>query len=136
MTRPACADAQVDLGLYCICVQRALLGIAFSIIMIILLNTCMLGNFQLFCLLQTFFQNKPLKNLSGTLSECQTVWIQIRPDVMSDLIWVQIVCKDYQQTTTFAAGSQRVHVCSIFLWEIFVTMAIEQIICSQLFVLF
>ena len=116
MTRPACADAQVDLGLYCICAQSALLGIAFSIIMIILLTICMLGNFQLFCLLQPFFQNKLFqKNLSGTLSECQTVWIQIRPDVMSDLLWVQIVCKDYQQTTTFAAGSQRVHVCSMIL---------------------
>ena len=29
--------------------------------------------------------------------ECQIVWIQIRPDVMSCLIWVQTVCKNYQQ---------------------------------------
>ena len=35
--------------------------------------------------------------LSGTLSECQTVWIQIRPDRMLGLIWVQTVCIDQQQ---------------------------------------
>ena len=32
-------------------------------------------------------------------SECQTVWIQIRPDIMSGLIWVQTICKGYQQMT-------------------------------------
>ena len=32
-------------------------------------------------------------------SECQTVWIQIRPDIMSGLIWVQTICKGYQQST-------------------------------------
>ena len=26
-------------------------------------------------------------------------WIQIRPDVLSGLIWIQTVCKGYQQTT-------------------------------------
>ena len=30
---------------------------------------------------------------------CQTVWIQIRPDILSGLIWVQTVCKGYQQMT-------------------------------------
>ena len=33
------------------------------------------------------------------LSECQTVWIQIRPDILSGLIWVQTVHKGYRQTT-------------------------------------
>ena len=47
------------------------------------------------CLLLLFF----LKNLSGISVECQAVWIQIMPDVLSSLIWVQIVCKGYQQTT-------------------------------------
>ena len=32
-------------------------------------------------------------------SGCQTVWIQIRPDILSGLIWVQTVCKGYQQST-------------------------------------
>ena len=46
------------------------------------------------------FQNQHIwKGLSGTPSECQKVWIQIKPDILSDLIWVQTVCKNYQQTT-------------------------------------
>ena len=28
-----------------------------------------------------------LENTSGILSECQTVWIQIKPDVLSGLFW-------------------------------------------------
>ena len=40
-----------------------------------------------------FFQ----KDLSGIPSKCQTVWIQIRPDILSSLIWIQTVCKGYQQ---------------------------------------
>ena len=31
--------------------------------------------------------------------ECQTVRIQIRPNFLSGLIWVQTVCKWYQQAT-------------------------------------
>ena len=47
-----------------------------------------------------FFQNKLFRKiLSGIPSECQTVWIQIRPNILSGLIWVQTVCKDYQQMT-------------------------------------
>ena len=40
-----------------------------------------------------FFENFSQK------SQCQTFWIQIRPKVLSDLIWVQTVCKGYEQTT-------------------------------------
>ena len=61
------------------------------------LTLCMLGNFSCFsCHLQ--------KILSGTISECQTVWTQIRTDI---LIWLQIVCKGYQQTTKVAASKER-----------------------------
>ena len=35
---------------------------------------------------------------SSMLSECQTAWNQIRPDLLSGLIWVQTVCKDNQRT--------------------------------------
>ena len=35
---------------------------------------------------------------SGIPSECQTVRIQIRPDILSGLICIQTVCKGYQQT--------------------------------------
>ena len=40
-----------------------------------------------------------LKIISGIPSECQTDWIQIRLDMLLGLIWVQSVCKGYQQTT-------------------------------------
>ena len=41
----------------------------------------------------------------GCLSSgCQTVWIQIRPRVVWGLIWVQIVYKDYQQTSLVCKG--------------------------------
>ena len=41
----------------------------------------------------------------GCLSSgCQTVWIQIRPRVVWSLIWVQIVYKDYQQTSLVCKG--------------------------------
>ena len=56
--------------------------------------------FQLFCRLLNFFQNQNFRKiLSGKPSECQTVLILIRPDLMSGLIWVKTVCKGYQQTT-------------------------------------
>ena len=52
-----------------------------------------------------FFQNEPFqKILLGTLFKCQTVWIQIRTDTLSVLIWVQTVCKGYQQTSKVAAS--------------------------------
>ena len=37
--------------------------------------------------------------LSAILLECQTVWIQTRPDISSGLVWVQTDCKGYQQMT-------------------------------------
>ena len=33
------------------------------------------------------------------MSQCQTVWIQTRPDILSGLIWIQTVRKGYQQRT-------------------------------------
>ena len=64
------------------------------------LTLCPLGNF--FCLFVVcwfFSRSTFMKNSFKNHSECQTVWIQIRPDVASGLIWVQTVCKSYQQTT-------------------------------------
>ena len=40
------------------------------------------------------------KNISGTL-ECQKVWIQIKTDVPSVLIWVQTICKDLSADGSF-----------------------------------
>ena len=47
-----------------------------------------------------FFKIKNFLNikLSGTLPECQMIWIQIRADILLVLIWVQTVCKDYQSS--------------------------------------
>ena len=55
-----------------------------------------------------FFQNQLFQKIISTFQkiiselppECQTVWIQIRPDALkaSDLFSVQTVCKGYQQT--------------------------------------
>ena len=39
-------------------------------------------------------------------SECQTVWIQIRTDSLSGLIWVQTVCIGFQQTTVVPASKE------------------------------
>ena len=50
-------------------------------------------------LLIFFFKIDFRKIISGIPSECQRVWIQIRPDKTSGLIWVQTVSKSYQQTT-------------------------------------
>ena len=56
--------------------------------------------FRVLCCLLIFFKINFLeKFLSGIPSECQTVWIQIRPHDLSGLIWIQAVCKGYQQTT-------------------------------------
>ena len=42
----------------------------------------------------TFFQNC-LKSSRNTISESQTVWVQIRTNKVLVLIWVQTVCKGY-----------------------------------------
>ena len=48
------------------------------------------------------------KNLSGTLPECQTVWIQIRTDILLVLIWIQNVCLGYQQAPKVNTSKERV----------------------------
>ena len=55
---------------------------------------------MLFCRLLIFSKSTfSKKNCSGISSECLTVWIQIRPDNLLGLVWLQTVCKGYQQTT-------------------------------------
>ena len=50
------------------------------------------------------FTNKP----PGPLSECQTVWIQIKTDILWSSSGFKLFAKDYWQTTQFPAGMQRV----------------------------
>ena len=65
--------------------------------------------FMLFCRMLIFSKSIFKKTLSGIPSACQTVWIQIRTDIMLVLIWVQTVCKGYLQTTKVAASKKRVN---------------------------
>ena len=75
----------------------------------------MLDNFSCIkCRLLTFFNINIFKKFSSrTLSECQTVWIQIRTDILSVLIWIQNVSKGYQQTTIVTTSKKRVNKNSI-----------------------
>ena len=55
------------------------------------------------------------KNLSGTLTECQTGWIQIRAYILSVLFWVLTLCKGYQQKTFRLPLSRKVFTRSIII---------------------
>ena len=73
----------------------------------------MLGN----CRLLTFFKIDFFqKILSGTLSECQTVWTHIRIDILSVLIWVQTVCKGYQQMTKLPLAGKELRYISHIMY--------------------
>ena len=75
---------------------------------LVYLTPCMLGNFACFFVVCGFFFkiNFFKINLAGIPSECQTVWIKIRPDILSRLIWIQTVCKGYQQMTKVATSGE------------------------------
>ena len=66
---------------------------------------CMLYNFSCFVCL---FSNSLDPDQDRHYVCPKTVWIQIRTDIMSVLIWVKTVCKCYQQTTKDAGGKERV----------------------------
>ena len=51
----------------------------------------------LFCCLLIFFKINFFEKFFQEYDQNQTVWILIRPDVLSGRIWVQPVCKGYQQ---------------------------------------
>ena len=57
-----------------------------------------------------FFFKITFRNLSGTLSECQMIRIQIRTDVLTVLNWAQTICKGYKQTAKVAISRQNVNV--------------------------
>ena len=59
---------------------------------------CLLGNFQ-----NEFFR----KDLSGIASECQTVWEQIRPEVLSGLIGSKLFVK-------VIVGKELIYTCLMF----------------------
>ena len=71
--------------------------------------------FQAFCRLLTFFQNYySQKTLLRNTIRVPNGWDpdqDIRANVLSVLIWVQIACKCYQQTTKVATSLKRVNHC-------------------------
>ena len=73
------------------------------------LTLCMLGNSLCFCChMLTFFKVNFFKKIfQEHLPECQTISIQIRTDILSILILVQIVYKSYQQMTEVNACEAR-----------------------------
>ena len=67
---------------------------------ILKLTLHMLVNFACFFVICWFFSKLAFsKHFFRVYHLSQTVWIQIRPDIPSCLIWVQAVCSDYQKTT-------------------------------------
>ena len=84
-----------------------------------------------------FFQkiNFSKKFFQEHYQECQTVWIQIRIDVLSVLICVLTVCKGYQETTNFVTSRQRVehfmYSYPVGLQAIFLAWAIIDIASSE-----
>ena len=48
-----------------------------------LLPICLLGNFSEFLSSAFFFKINFLQNSFSNTVECQTIWIQIRPDILS-----------------------------------------------------
>ena len=70
----------------------------------------MLGNFACFFGICGFsFKMNFFKKIFQEYHQCQTIWIQIRPDVLSGLIRVQTVCKGYQQTTKVPTSWEKVN---------------------------
>ena len=68
-------------------------------------NSLHAGKFFMIFFLFRYFQHDFFQNIiSGMPSECQLVLMQIRPDILLGLIWVQTVCKDHQETTKMLLG--------------------------------
>ena len=77
---------------------------------VLYLSICMLGNCSCFFFRPlTFFKIKFLKiNHPGPPSECQTVWIQIKTDILWSSSGLKLFAKCYCQTTKLSTGMQRV----------------------------
>ena len=70
--------------------------------------------FLLFCRLLIIFNQFFWQIHPAIPSECQTVWIQIRPDILTGLIWVKTVCKSYQRMTS---GGNELNGDSAKMWK-------------------
>ena len=93
------------------------------------LRLCPLWNFSCSFVVCWFFQNQLFwKILSRISSECQTDWIQIRPDVVSDLIWVQSVCKGYEKMKLVY---KELMCCSVRVYAIIISKYATKIVGMQ-----
>ena len=77
---------------------------------------------MLFCRLMIFFSSKVFENFFQIPSVSNSLDPQIRPNISSGLIWVQTVCKSYQQTALVGEELLRVKpdVSLLLLWNLFV----------------
>ena len=57
-----------------------------------------LGILHGFCSQLIFSKPTFAKNSFRIVSDCQKIWIQIRHEILSGLIWVHTFCKGYQQS--------------------------------------
>ena len=72
-------------------------------------NSFNAGSYFMFLSPADFFETRLFhKQIIQEHYQCPTVWIQITTDILSALIWVQFVCKYYQQTTKAVVSRQRV----------------------------
>ena len=79
----------------------------------------MLGNFECFhcliCDLLIRIDKTNLLNETFHESECQTVWIQIRPDILWGLIWIKkgLISKQPKEVTSRQRANTIVHTFAI-----------------------
>ena len=69
--------------------------------------------FRLFCRLLFFSKINYFEKFFQKYHQCHKVWTQIRPNILLGLIWVQIVCKGYQQMTLVGKGLSLIHLPTI-----------------------
>ena len=84
---------------------------------VLYLSICMLGNESCFYIrLLTFLKIKFLQiNHMGTPSECQTVWIQIKTDILLSSSGFILFAKGYnRQGTKFSTGMQSYNIGKCF----------------------
>ena len=94
----------------------------------------MLGYFYAVLSPNDFFKVNLFKIFFQEYHQCQKIWIQIRQDVLSGLIWVQAVCKSYQQITPAGKGliSAKTYFTIFFLLIFFLLFFLLKI-CSFFF---
>ena len=91
----------------------------------IFIYTLHAGYFFMILLLSADFLSK---NLSGTKPRWLTVWIQIKPNILLVLIWLQTVCKCHQMTKVAASTEKPDHGLPLSCWKIYFTGLISGLI--------